>query len=142
MEKNQIIIIAAVVILAVVGFIFLQGQKSTNPQVATNEVVETPLATDTAALGTVKEFTVTGSAFKFDPTEIRVNKGDRVKIAFKNAGGTHDFRLDEFGVKTNIIQGEQEETVDFVANKAGSFEYYCSVANHRQMGMKGMLIVE
>ena len=88
-----------------------------------------------------KVFTVTGSNFKFEPASLTVKKGDKVKIVFKNTGGFHDFKIDEFKVATKQIQGGSEETVEFIANKAGSFEYYCSVGKHRQMGMKGTLVV-
>lgn len=91
--------------------------------------------------GTTRTFTVTGDNFKFSPATMTVKKGETVKIVFKNANGIHDFVIDEFKVATNKIQSGQEETVTFVANKAGSFEYYCSVGTHRQMGMKGTLTV-
>jgi plastocyanin len=93
--------------------------------------------------GDEKIFTVTASPFKFDPAEIRVKKGDEVKIIFKNAGGMHDWVVDEFeGAHTKQIKSGETDTITFVADKAGTFEYYCSVGNHRQMGMKGDLIVE
>lgn len=93
--------------------------------------------------GTVKEFTVEGSNFKFMPATMAVNKGDTVKITFKNTGGFHDFVIDEFdGAKTKQIGANAEETIEFVADKAGTFEYYCSVGNHRGMGMKGTLTVK
>ena len=95
-----------------------------------------------AAEGTVKEFTVTGSNFKFDPAEIKVAKGDKVKVTFKSAGMMHDFVIDEFNVKTKQLKADEEETVEFTADKAGTFEYYCSVGKHRQMGMVGKLVVE
>lgn len=90
----------------------------------------------------VKEFTVRGSNFKFTPSEIRVKQGDTVRVTFINESGTHDWNLDEFNVKTKLVQAGQQETVEFVASKIGQFEYYCSVGQHRQMGMKGLLIVE
>jgi hypothetical protein len=34
------------------------------------------------------------------------------------------------------------DVVEFTADKAGTFEYYCSVGNHRAMGMKGTLTVK
>lgn len=105
----------------------------------TPEANETMVADDTAA---VKEFTVTGSNFSFDPKEIKVKKGDKVRVTFKNQDGFHDFVIDEFNVKTKQIQGGAEETVEFTADKTGTFEYYCSVGKHRQMGMVGNLIVE
>lgn len=90
----------------------------------------------------VVEFVVTGKGFSFDPKEIKVKKGDRVKVTFKNAEGFHDWVLDEFNVATKQISAGQEEVVEFTADKTGTFEYYCSVGKHRQMGMKGNLIVE
>ena len=90
----------------------------------------------------VKTFTVEGSSFKFSPSNMTVKKGDTVRVTFKNTSGFHDWVLDEFNVRTKQIAAGAEETVEFVADKAGSFEYYCSVGSHRQMGMVGTLIVE
>ncbi|MDQ5952387.1 MAG: plastocyanin, partial [Patescibacteria group bacterium] len=70
-----------------------------------------------------------------------VQKGDTVRIIFKNEDGFHDLKIDEFNVATKQIQGGAEETVEFVADKAGTFEYYCSVGKHRDMGMKGTITV-
>lgn len=95
-----------------------------------------------ASTGSLKTFTVVGSSFAFSPAALSVNKGDRVKIIFKNSGGLHDFKIDEFKVATHQIQGGTSETVEFVADKAGTFEYYCSVGTHRQMGMRGTLTVK
>jgi len=78
---------------------------------------------------------------KFSPNEITVNKGDTVRIKITNTKGTHDFKIDEFAVATSQINGGEKATVAFTADKAGSFEYYCSVGNHRTMGMKGTLTV-
>lgn len=91
--------------------------------------------------GSVKTFTVTGKNFSFSPSTLTVKKGDTVKITFSNSGGIHDFVIDEFNVQTSRINGGQSQTVEFIANKAGSFEYYCSVGTHRQMGMRGTLTV-
>lgn len=99
-----------------------------------------PVASDSAT--NVKAFTVTGSNFKFEPSTISVKKGDTVKITFTNSGGFHNFMLDEFKVASKTIGSGATDTVTFVADKTGSFEYYCGVGNHRQMGMKGTLVVQ
>jgi plastocyanin len=96
----------------------------------------------TLSASTIKEFTVIGTNFAFAPTTMTVKKGDTVKIIFKNSGGFHDLKIDEFAVATKKLASGAEETIEFVADKAGSFEYYCSVGTHRQMGMKGTLIVQ
>ena len=89
-----------------------------------------------------KAFTVTGSNFSFDVKEMKVKKGDTVKVTFKNAEGMHDWKVDEFSAATEQIGAGKEETVTFVADKVGTFEYYCSVGQHRKNGMVGKLIVE
>lgn len=89
-----------------------------------------------------KTFTVTGANYSFSPSEIKVSKGDAVRITFKNSGGIHNFKLDEFNVATDQLQMDEEQVVQFVANKTGTFEYYCSTGQHRAMGMKGTLIVQ
>ncbi|MEK7531058.1 MAG: cupredoxin domain-containing protein [Patescibacteria group bacterium] len=95
----------------------------------------------TADSGAVKEFVVTATNFSFDVSTMSVKKGDRVRIVFKNSTGQHDWVVDEFSARTKVTNGGESETIEFVADKAGSFEYYCSVGKHRQMGMKGTLTV-
>ncbi len=89
----------------------------------------------------VKEFEFTNEGFKFSPNTFTVKKGDRVKVTYTNGGGTHDFRIDGYNVGTKVLQKDVSESFEFVADKAGSFEFYCSVGNHRAMGMKGTLTV-
>ena len=89
----------------------------------------------------IKEFTVTGVNFSFSPSTITVKKGDKVKITFINGGGFHDWKIDALNVATKQIQGGAQEVLEFTANTVGSFEYYCSVGQHRAMGMKGTLTV-
>ena len=155
--KNTII--GIVVVLALVGgyMIFNNSSGSViplplNTDVKTNtdttsQVNPAPPYSPSAAgvsnvsVSHIKEFTVVGTNFSFDPGTISVKKGDTVKITFKNSGGMHDWRVDEYGAATKVISTGDEETITFVANKTGSFEYYCSVGTHRQMGMKGTLIV-
>ena len=90
----------------------------------------------------VKSFTVTGSNFSFSPATLRVNQGDTVRITFVNADGKHDLRLDAFGAATAVLDAGGRQTIQFTASRVGQFEYYCSVGNHRAMGMRGTLIVQ
>ena len=92
-------------------------------------------------VGMTKDITVTGQKFSFSPSAITVKKGTVIRLTFKNIDGFHDFKIDEFAVATSQINGGEKATVAFTADKAGSFEYYCSVGNHRTMGMKGTLTV-
>ena len=92
--------------------------------------------------GATKMINIAGSNFSFDLTEIKVKKGEKVKIIFNNKEGFHDWVIDEFNARTPKLQSGQTAEVEFVADKTGSFEYYCSIGSHRAMGMKGKLIVE
>lgn len=90
----------------------------------------------------VKEIALESNGLNFTPAEIRVKLGDKVKLTYKNNRGKHDWTLDEFNAKTKLIEAGQSDTIEFTADKKGSFEYYCSVQGHRQAGMKGTFIVE
>lgn len=92
--------------------------------------------------GEVKSFTVDSFSFGYDTTEIRVKEGDKVRITLTNSNGFHDWVVDEFNAATKQIQQGETDTIEFVADKAGTYEYYCSVGKHREMGMVGTLIVE
>jgi plastocyanin len=160
---NKIILIVVILAIAVAGgyyFGFGNQDETMNTENTEDdqnvEATNTPTATPTTAgeesgdikeeikevIGSVKEFTVVGTPFKFTPAEIRVKRGDKVKIIFKNDQGMHDFVIDELSVKTKVLQAGQSEVIEFTPNQAGTFEFYCSVGNHRQMGMVGKLIVE
>jgi len=108
--------------------------------IETETVVENK--TEDKVINTTKEFTVTGTNYKFEPSMMSVNVGDTVKITFKDINGFHDFVIDEFNVATKKLNTGNEQTVTFTADKAGSFQYYCSVGSHRSMGMQGVLVVK
>jgi len=92
--------------------------------------------------GPVREMTIDAGSYFYSMDEIRVRKGERVRLTINNVGGTHDLVIDELGVKTNRIETGEKASVEFTAGRAGSFVYYCSVGDHRLRGQWGTLIVE
>lgn len=90
----------------------------------------------------VRTFEIRGGMFFYDVKELRVREGEVVKIVFTNDEGFHDFVIDEFDARTEKIAAGKTAEVTFTASKKGTFEYYCSVGDHRAKGMKGTLIVE
>lgn len=140
-------IIVLIVVILILGFFWFKGKDATvsTPVPAEGTLTTTPaspsLGGPAAPATTVKEFTVLGSNFAFTPSTLEVNKGDTVKVIFKNTDGSHSFNIDGFAVATKQLQAGESETVQFVADKTGPFEYYCAVGNHRAMGMKGTLNV-
>lgn len=106
--------------------------------------------TEEVAVGTVREFSMDsfmnmngdGSRVAgFSLKQITAKKGETVRINVNNLRGTHDFVIDEFGVKEETPEGKVT-VVEFVADKVGEFKYYCSKYDHRQLGQEGTLIVE
>lgn len=83
-----------------------------------------------------------GTNFAYDVKTIRVKQGDRITINLKSTEGFHDFVVDEFKAATERINEGDSTSVTFVADKKGTFQYYCSVGSHRAKGMVGYLIVE
>ncbi|SFD81630.1 hypothetical protein SAMN05216378_1554 [Paenibacillus catalpae] len=89
--------------------------------------------------GGEKAITVKAANFEFDQPEIRVKKGDKVKITLNNAEGFHGLAIPDF----NVDIKENNGTAEFVADKAGEHEFQCSIvcgAGHSKM--VGKLIVE
>lgn len=87
--------------------------------------------------------TVEADEFSFDPDRITVEKGDKLIITFKNEGDiSHNFGIPSFGVRTDTIGPGEEDTITFVANKRGTFTFFCSVQGHKEAGMEGELEVE
>jgi len=122
------------------------NQASTITQTATPNLSPVPTNQEESS-GTPSEkqgttVTVEGKNFSFSPGVINAKKGIPLTIHFTNVGGFHDFVIDEFNVKTPQIAEGKTADVTFTPDKSGTFEFYCSVGKHREMGMKGSLIVE
>lgn len=54
----------------------------------------------------------------------------------------HNLNIDEFNVKSPTAKSGETITFEFTPNKAGTFEYYCAIGQHRKNGQVGKLIVE
>lgn len=88
------------------------------------------------------DYTIELSDYSFNPNTVEVSAGTSVKILLTNKSGTHDFVIDEFGLKSNTLSAGQEQLLTFRVpeSSAGqSYEFYCSQANHRSMGMVGTI---
>ncbi len=129
--KKEILILFILVVLLLVAC------TSNSNITAPNKI-----QTNNVSNANVKEFTIHGSSFKFDPSEIRVNKGDHVKINFISDDVGHNLIIDELNIKTKVLSSGEEQSVEFTADKEGIFNIVCTVGNHKQLGMEGQLIVE
>lgn len=73
--------------------------------------------------------------------ELVLHQGERVQINLINGeGAEHDIFVEVYGVRSNRVVGKgASSTISFIAEKTGTFAYYCSVAGHRDAGMQGRL---
>jgi plastocyanin len=115
----------------------------TSEATSDTEVSPEPVSqTAPAVESTSHVFTLDSFSYGYSENEIRVKQGDTVTINLTNSAGFHDWVVDEFAAATEKINVGETTSVTFVADKAGTFEYYCSVGSHRQLGMVGNLVVE
>ena len=151
MNKKIIIPVVVISIIAAVATIIVFNKSSQTPETGNtasnaqnNNVVETaPIVPQNKELA-VKEFVMTSfyddTGIWFSLKEISVNEGDIVRIKVTNIKGNHDFVIDEYNIK-EITPLNEEVVIEFTADKAGEFIYYCSKPEHRQKGQWGTLKV-
>lgn len=117
------------------------GDMTFSGEPGTDVGMELPIADPGVVLET-KVFNVDSFSYGYSLEEIRVKEGDTVTINLTVSDGFHDWVVDEFDAATEKIREGGLTSVTFVADKAGTYEYYCSVGAHRALGMVGKLIVE
>jgi plastocyanin len=139
-------VVIAIVLVLVLG-IYIFSQIGSNGNITGSAVVENGNTKNSIQDSGEKTFVVTASNLRFyldgvESPDLKVKQGDKVTIVFKNEEGFHDWKIDEFNAATKQIAAGATETIEFVADKKGTFEYYCSVGQHRANGMFGKFIVE
>jgi copper-containing nitrite reductase len=80
---------------------------------------------------------------KPNPT-LSANPGETITVTLINGGmGQHNITFPEIKVSTDMVKEKgQEASVTFtVPNTHGQMEYYDNVANHAELGMRGVLLV-
>lgn len=125
------LVVAALTLLAIGYFVFIPpATQLTNPQSATS-----------SGTSQVTQVEVMGSDFKFNPAQISLQAGEKVKLIFKNTGeARHDFVIEGLNTRTKLIAPGTSDTVEFTAPDTGTYTFYCSVPGHRQAGMEGKLV--
>ena len=88
------------------------------------------------------EIEMTSKKYAFSPDAIHVRKGERVRLIITATDHDHGIKLEAFKVEQKLKKGVPT-TVEFTADKTGTFPFKCSVfCGLGHGGMKGTLIVE
>lgn len=69
---------------------------------------------------------IKASRYKFDPDPIVVQLGEKVRLVVTSTDVVHGIAISEFKVSLPVPAGKTE-SVEFVADKKGTFPAYCSV---------------
>ncbi len=100
------------------------------------------MAMPAAPQAAVTEIKMTAKKYEFSPSRIAVKQGDRVRLVIVATDRDHGIKIEAFHIDQELRRGEPA-TVEFTADKAGTFPFECSKfcgLGHKRM--KGQLVVE
>ena len=104
----------------------------------------TPASTSGGASGAGGSVDLTATDFKFNPSDPTVKSGE-VTFNLKNDGQvTHSLEIEDVNGKDVELEGDVSpgSSGTLKANLApGTYEFYCPVDNHKEMGMTGEITV-
>ncbi|TSC84375.1 MAG: cytochrome c oxidase subunit II [Parcubacteria group bacterium Gr01-1014_13] len=94
------------------------------------------------AAGLRTEFIITAKQWSFSPSVIKVKKGDTVVLKLTSSDVKHSISIPDFGI-TAEIKPKETKTIEFVADKVGTFKFICGMpCGVGHMGMTGTIVVE
>lgn len=92
---------------------------------------------------TERHIIIKARQFGYDPSVIKVNKGDKVTIEVITEDVTHGFYLDGYNINLEARPAGDPAVVTFIADKTGKFNFRCSqTCGVFHPFMIGKLIVE
>jgi uncharacterized cupredoxin-like copper-binding protein len=98
-----------------------------------------------AAAGGGQTVDMTAVNYKFDPSDPTVKSGN-VTFDLKNDGQqTHSLEIEDVNGSDQELEGDVSpgQTGTLTVNlPPGKYEFYCPVANHKEMGMEGEITVK
>ncbi len=117
--------------------------SKTTDEVEDDELPPTFEDEDTTSTSTaVNEISMVAKQWEFIPSTIKVKKGEKVKLTITSQDVRHGFAIADYGINQDLVPGETN-VVEFVADKEGQFNFFCSVqCGSGHGGMNGLLIVE
>ena len=133
--------IAVLVVAASLGLAACGGDDDDGESAATTA----PTEETTAGGGGGETVDLTATDFKFNPDDPTVKACD-VTFKVTNDGQTaHNLEVEgpngEAEIEGDVQPGDSGE-VNVDLSKAGKYEFYCPVSNHKQLGMVGEVTVQ
>lgn len=147
-QKNSILAVLAIV--AIGFFVFAQSKPKMSPApVQPKSQIETTPTTSISGQDSAKTNLSSGvveieaGSFYYKPNVLKLKKGEKVTLKLNSVSMTHDFVIDDLGLKIPVTKSGESANVEFTPTKTGEFEFYCSVGNgyHKKQGQVGKLIV-
>ena len=90
----------------------------------------------------IRVINVKAFRFDFEPNQITVNKGEKVKLIVTSTDVTHGFAMPDYDINVPLPAGKQT-IIEFTADKQGTFQFFCSVyCGTGHSAMRGTLIVK
>ncbi len=166
MNKNLIIVLVVVVLLLIGGYFFMSNNTSEDVVIEDSDSMmmednqpttfednsmleddtsgsEETMGEEDSTVEGLAEIKMVGEDFSFDPDSFTVKAGQEVTVTLTSNDMEHDFVLEDLDVQTETIEEGETGSVTFTApEEPGEYTYYCSVGDHRAMGMVGTMIVE
>ena len=100
-------------------------------------------STGSSSGGSALNVTVNATEFKFDPATINATPGQTINLTVKNVGSVqHTFVLKEANVSLTIDPGKTATQTFTAPATAGTYQYECDIAGHKEAGMVGQLVVK
>lgn len=155
---KNLFIVVGIVLIAVVGYMVF-NQNNSQEQVSEDAMTEEVKPSEDAmmedktseeagdAMGETDsvefDYEITMESYAFTPSVLEAEAGQTLRIKVTTLNGMHDFVIDELDVASQVLTEGKEEILEITIpeDAEGEYTFYCSVGNHRALGMEGTLTV-
>ncbi len=138
------LLLILILIIAGVGtyFLLFDEEEASPPNETTvnNEREEDTDLSDTLEV----DYTINMTNYRYSPSVLTATAGDSLVIRLVAVEGMHDFVIDSLDISSRVITAGGEEIITIeIPEDAANQEiiFYCSVENHRELGMEGIIQV-
>jgi len=90
------------------------------------------------------KITIEMGEYYYKPSTITASPGQSVTVTLKNVGSLqHNLYIDAINATSEMVDPGKSADFTFTApSQAGSYDFWCTVAGHKELGMVGKLEVK